>query len=120
MPKVQVVSILDDRDGKPLPDDVEPIDLALEGVRWRLYLSDENKEELRSFIADFTKDAEPAATFRPTGAAPAGTGVGPEERKALMTWSRTQNGMKAVAERGRIADSVLKAWNEAGKPGFSQ
>jgi hypothetical protein len=121
MPKQQVVSILDDYDGSELDADTTPLRLTFEDKTYNLYLSEKNQDALRETLAQYTDGAEVVPNFRPVnGGAPAGPSVGPEERKALMEWSRKQDGMKAVAERGRIADSTLKAWNDAGKPGFNE
>ena len=126
MPKggrVQVwteVDATDDYDGKPVSEeDAQEVTFTYDGKRYDLYLRSKNADKFAEVIGEWTKNVEgkAALNFRPGGAT--GPGIGPDERKALMAWSREQDGMKAVAERGRVAEATLKAWADAGKPGFA-
>lgn len=115
MPKQQSVTIADDFDNKPLPEDTEPIRLEWSGQAFNLYLSDKNAKDLTKYLAQYTEGAEPA-----TGRAIGATKMPKAEREALMNWSRETEGIAAVAERGAVKRATLEAWEKAGKPGYDE
>jgi hypothetical protein len=105
--------LLDDYDGKELPEDTPPTRLTLGRKTYRLYLSDESLEALYAALEPFTKDADVE-----TGAAPKASQKADRERvKAVRAWAiankvKQPNG-KPLGDRGRIPDEIFKAYDEA-------
>lgn len=103
--------LVDDFDGTPLPSGAASTSFSLNGVSYEIDLGAENAQRLRDALAPFI------AAARRTGAAPArakaarASGSDPARLAAIREWARG-NG-HAVSDRGRIAASVVAAYDAA-------
>jgi hypothetical protein len=117
--------LVDDYDGKELPEDTAPVSLSLGRTTYNLYLSEDNHGKLLETLEPFIKDAE---TAKPSGSdrAPRNTTSGggtadKEKLKAVRAWAQS-TGFKyknakgedvTLGDRGRIPAEVVKAYEEA-------
>lgn len=127
MPKQTIVQLLDDYDGKALPEDTKPVNLSLGRTTYALYLSEDNHGKLLEALEPFIKDAETVST---TAGAPRAAKAADDADKAAKAAARkwaVETGYKfkgadgeerTLGDRGRIPDVVMKAWETAGKPGL--
>lgn len=112
MAKQMMVKYVDDLDGTPAD---ETVNFGLDGAHFEIDLCDTNAEALRSVLAPWIAKSRKAAGVkkrvrRLTGT-PTTTNYGSEQRKAIRAWA-VANGW-AVSERGKIAESVVAAYNAA-------
>lgn len=112
MAKELIVRYVDDLDGATPAD--ETVAFALDGAQFEIDLSDANAVQLRSVLAPWIAKSRKATGVkkrvrRLTGPSP--TAGDSEQRKVIRAWA-VSNGI-AVSERGRIADSVVAAYNAA-------
>lgn len=114
MPARPVLQVTDSLDGKPLPEDTEPLTISVGRKSWKLYLSDASRQKVMKQIDDWTKDeeeetAEAFKTTRKTG--PAKSHSDPAQLAAIREWAAA-NGHE-VSPRGRIAKDVQEAYQAA-------
>lgn len=103
--------LVDDLDGKELPDDTQPIKLTLGRTSYRLYLSDANHAKLLEAVTPFIEDAERDEAPRTSGR----SASRPKSDTAAIRYWAKENGHK-VGEKGRINKSIVDAWRDAGSP----
>lgn len=107
-----ITEVIDDFDGKPLPEDTQPIHLAFDGKQWEIYLSDANAEKLRTTLAEYTDNAQRVYRHQPRRSGAGSTRrKGTEDLAAIRDWAR-ENGIE-VSERGRVAQDVKDAYYAA-------
>ena len=109
---VQNVTLIDDMDGKVLPEGTEPVILSWDGRAVSAYLSEQNRDKVSKYLSKILENAETYAPVKPSS----GTGRSRDELAALRAWARHEG--YDVGERGRIASDVLTAWDDAGQPGW--
>lgn len=122
MPKQVRAVILDDLDGKELPEDTQPITLSMGRTTYNLYLSESNHEKLLKAVTPFIENAETATgaasrTPRSSSAASADK----EKMKKVREWAQAtkfkfkdaQGNEKTLGDRGRIPDEVVAAYDKA-------
>lgn len=108
MAQTVVVKLTDDIDGKPA---AETVSFAIDGTAYEIDLSSKNASKLRSAFAEFVQ-----AGRRQRPQPRRGTkSTAPASDRALLaeirSWAR-ENG-HAVADRGRIAAEVTRAFHAA-------
>ena len=104
--------LVDDLDGSA--EEVETIQLSLDGADFEIDLSAQNADRLRGKLARFIENGT-----RVTGQKPRGTILravrpapsGRDQVQAVRDWAR-KHGL-AVSDRGRIAKSVQEAFDAA-------
>jgi Lsr2 len=118
-----VVQLVDDIDGTQITDNQgETVTFGLDGATYEIDLTHENAQQLRNAVQVYIANARRVSGGRGRPAAPAnvptqrrgGASSGkrdPEQTKAIKEWARA-NGHK-VAERGRISQSVIEAYEAA-------
>lgn len=116
--------LLDDFDGKELPDETEPVNLSMGRTTYMLYLSETNHGKLLKALDPFIKDAETTATRTAPAPAKAGKAASAHDKermKAIREWAREQ-GIKyknaqgeetTLGERGRIPQEIIDAYDKA-------
>lgn len=134
MTTITNVILIDDLDGGEASGTVR---FALDGQPYEIDLSDPNAEALRGSLARYIEAGRKAANGQPTrrGSRPRGGNAGtiargvpaaafrppdvngdqpltPAERAQLREWAATRPDVK-VAERGRIAATVIAEWRAA-------
>jgi len=114
--------LLDDFDGKELPDDTTPVNLSLGRTTYALYLSEKNHGKLLEALNPFIENAETVTgTPRSTPAAPKASSADKEHNKAVRAWAQaTGYTFKNAAgedttlgDRGRIPQEVFDAYDAA-------
>lgn len=110
--------LVDDLDGKPLPEDTKTTKFTLGGTRYEIDLSAANAKKLDKALTDVRKFVEVA---RPTGAAPGrrrgrnssrtSTSEASKDLGKVREWARA-NGHE-VSDRGRIAQDIQDAYDAA-------
>lgn len=119
--------LVDDLDGKELPEDTAPINLSYGNKRYALYLSDENHGKLLEALKPFIDDAE--VVFEGTtrkASAKAANDADKERTKAARVWARetgyrykgADGEERTLGDRGAVPSVVMQAWEEAGEPGL--
>jgi hypothetical protein len=119
-----VVQLVDDIDGTEIPDNQgETVTFALDGATYEIDLTDQNARQLRDAVQVYIANGRRIGGGRARSAGTAGVPTqrrsggtssvkrDPEQTKAIKEWARA-NGHK-VAERGRISQSVLEAYEAA-------
>lgn len=114
MATVTTTVLIDDLDGSEASETVQ---FAIDNHLYEIDLSNDNADRLREKLAKFVDAATPTKAVRPSRrgrkitkqviAAPGSK----EQTKAVREWAR-KNGYE-VSDRGRIAQSVLLAFDEA-------
>ncbi len=118
-----LVKLVDDLD--PTAEADETLQFTVDGVTYEMDLSAAHAEEFRAAMEKWTDISRRIAGRRPnklatvaaSSKAKAGKGGSDlelHERASLRAWA-AENGYQ-VADRGRIAASVIDAWREAGSP----
>jgi hypothetical protein len=111
--------LVDDHDGKELPDDTKPLRLSVAGWTYDLYLSEKNADALMKAISPFTENAE---LVKETRATPSRAGSSDKEKlKKVREWAQatgyTYKNAKGeevtLGDRGRIPQEVLDAYDAA-------
>lgn len=118
--------LLDDYDGKELPDETSPVRLSLGRTTYSLYLSEANHGKLLEALNPFLEGAETTDTHvsavRASRAASPSTAKADKERlKAIREWAienrieykNAQGETKTLGERGRIPSEVIEAYDAA-------
>lgn len=112
--------LLDDLDGKELPDDTNPINLSLGRTNYVLYLSEKNHGKLLEVLSPFIENAE--TTSSRTTSAPSSVDSGMKAKlKAVRVWAQetgyTYKNAKGedvtLGDRGRIPQEVIDAYDKA-------
>jgi hypothetical protein len=107
MARTTVIVLEDDLDGGTA---TEQLTFSIDGVEYEIDLNDANAQKLRSLL-----DPYMAAGRRKGGRlrrqAPGATRHAPKQLQEIRDWARS-NG-HAVADRGRIPQSVLNSYAEA-------
>ncbi|UQX89738.1 Lsr2 family protein [Jatrophihabitans telluris] len=102
---------MDDIDGTE--GDVSSVEFALEGVQYRIDLSEKNAEKLRKALASYIDSAEKIGGRR-SAVRPVVVQSGKrskEELQAIREWARSSG--YAVSDRGRIPAEIEQAYAEA-------
>lgn len=115
--------LVDDLDGKELPDDTDPIRLSLGRTTYNLYLSETNHGKLLKALEPYIEGAETTDTrTAPTPRASSSTAKHDKERlKAIREWAieqkveykDAQGNTKTLGERGRIPTEIVEAYEKA-------
>lgn len=105
--------LVDDIDGTVLDAGAgETVSFSLDGTAYEIDVSDQNAAELRDAFAPFISAGRSVSTARSSSAKPRrSAGGSSHDLAAVRAWAR-DNGL-AVSERGRIAASVLEAYDAA-------
>ena len=113
-----VVQLVDDIDGTQITDNQgESVTFGLDGATYEIDLTDQNAKQLRDALQVFIANGRRVSGGRGRPATPARSGTGPttkrdpQQTRAIKEWARA-NGHK-VAERGRISQSVIDAYEAA-------
>lgn len=104
--KVQVI-LEDDIDGGEASRTVE---FSFDGVRYEIDLNDDNAAALEKALEPYVQHARRVGGRRGSGTRRSGGGNSARNNE-IRTWAREQ-GME-VSERGRIAASVVEAYDKA-------
>ncbi|THG30664.1 histone-like nucleoid-structuring protein Lsr2 [Naasia lichenicola] len=107
MVQKHVIELLDDIDGSPATKTVQ---FGYEGIDYSIDLSEENADKLREALSDYIDSARRNGGGRKPAAAPAKSS-GNKDLQAIRQWA-SENGHQ-VSARGRIASSIIDAYNEA-------
>jgi hypothetical protein len=111
--------LLDDYDGKELPDDTAPVSLSLGRTTYNLFLSEANHGKLLEALEPFIKDAEKAGTQQRSTSPAKSTDK--DKLKAVREWAQS-TGYKytnakgeetTLGDRGRIPQEVVDAYDAA-------
>jgi hypothetical protein len=122
------VQMIDDLDGQPY-EDITTVEFALDGVTYEIDLNGEHADQLRDVLSDFVDAARrtggrfrrgtgPVAHTNGVVVRPGGGGSGRsrEQLAAIREWARNKdNWPHEVSDRGRLAQGVLEAFDEAHK-----
>ena len=114
--------LLDDLDGTELPDDTQPIRLAIGRSDYRVYLTEANHEKLLNALQPFIENAEKVGTpvaDRVRSSSP--SNADKEKLKAVREWAIATNFKyknaageeKTLGDRGRIPQDVIDAYEKA-------
>lgn len=111
--------LVDDYDGKELPDDTSPVRLSLGRTTYDLYLSEDNHGRLLEVLNPFIEGAETSSS---TAAARTPRGGSDKEKlKKVREWAQatkfTYKNAKGdevtLGDRGRIPQEVIDAYDKA-------
>ena len=111
--------LVDDYDGKELPDDTSPVRLSLGRTTYDLYLSEDNHGRLLEALNPFIEGAETSSS---TAARVQRAGTGDKEKlKKVREWAQatkfTYKNAKGedttLGDRGRIPAEVIEAYDKA-------
>lgn len=116
--------LVDDFDGKELPEDTQPVALSLGRTTYNLYLSEDNHGKLLETLEPFIKDAETASTSsRSTGSSRSTSSANSdkEKLKKVREWAiaskyeytNAAGETKQLGDRGRIPQEVVDAYDAA-------
>jgi hypothetical protein len=103
-----VVKIFDDYSGAELPEMTKPVRYDFNGRAYHLYLSEDSKRAVDSFISDLTEGADEILTGSRMKAPPIKAG---HSLADVRDWAR-KNG-HSVSENRRAPNSVIEAFNAA-------
>ncbi len=115
------VVLVDDYDGKELPEDTQPVNLSLGRTTYNLYLSEGNHGKLMEALEPFIKDAETTASA-PASAPRVSTAKADRDHlKQVRAWAIankvTYKGAdgeeRTLGDRGRIPQELIDAYEEA-------
>lgn len=115
--------LVDDYDGKELPDDTQPVQLSLGRTTYSLYLSEDNHGTLLELLEPFIKDAETVSSG-PASRTPARSSSGSADKEKMkkvrewaqatgFTFKNAAGESKTLGDRGRIPDEVVAAYDAA-------
>lgn len=102
--------LVDDFDGTPLAPGASSTSFSINGAAYEIDLAPENVEKLRSALAPFIAAARRSGSS-PAKASKSAKGSDPARLAAIREWARA-NG-HTVSDRGRIASSVIEAFDKA-------
>lgn len=113
MAKRQITQIIDDLDGTVLAEgEGVTIRFSLRGRSYDIDLSESNAQKLDEALAPFVAVATPVSSSAKVDRSRAQRGATKkEDLAAVREWAK-ENGYK-VSERGRVAASVLEAYEAA-------
>jgi len=114
MARREITQYFDDLDNSPLEDsEVNIIHFSVDGSHYTLDLSEENAAAFRAALDPWIAVAQVAQAPQksPARASSASTAAQRERSRAIREWARA-NGMD-VSDRGKIAASVLEAYEKA-------
>ena len=95
--------LVDDLDGRELPDDTKPLVVSVDGKKHELFLSAKNTERFMDFLnGDGPLTTAPAAARK--------TAAAKSNAKEVREWAK-QNGFPDLPDRGRIPAEVMDAYN---------
>lgn len=103
--------LIDDIDGS---DAVETVEFALDGASYEIDLNDKNAKKLRDAVASYVGHARHVRAGgggSRRGSRTASVRNSREQLQAIRDWAR-RNGYE-VSDRGRIAASIVDAFNAA-------
>ncbi|MFC4057287.1 Lsr2 family protein [Planomonospora corallina] len=101
--------LIDDLDGGEAN---ETVSFAIDGTSYEIDLSDVNAKKLRDSLAPFMASARRAGASAPRRRGRGGTRALSREKSAdIRAWAKAQG--KNVSERGRIASSIVEAYENA-------
>jgi hypothetical protein len=106
---------VDDLDGRVDDGEIQPRTFALDGTVYDIDLHDENMERLREAMASFVAVARPRN--RSVGLVAPARGparIDKEQRDFIREWAKKHTKFQ-VAERGKIPDDVMEAFQKWGK-----
>lgn len=113
MAKRHIVELIDDLDQTTIEGAGGTHTFSFDGTAYEIDLSEANAEKLRLALEPYIQAGRRAG--RPAAAKAPSTARGrvrtQDETNAIRDWARA-NGYK-VSDRGRIAESVVAAYNEA-------
>ena len=125
----RVVQIKDDLSGAVLAEEVEPTKVTVDGTKYELDLGSASKDRFIKWLEGESGPLLPAqpdksVSTRRTAAVPSDDKYSKDDKAAARHWAienkvefTNQAGEKKyLAERGRIPDEIMTAWEEAGKP----
>lgn len=104
--KTQVI-LTDDVDGS---EATQTVSFSLDGVSYEIDLNDAHAEQLREKLESWASSGRRTGGRRNAGSRRA-TNSDPEQTARIRDWARA-NGHE-VSERGRLAKSVVEAYNAA-------
>ena len=109
--------VVDDFDGKELPEETVPIRVRVGRLAWNLYLSEANERKLQGALAPFVKDAEtanlsdPAPRLRHSGGKTlAQQKDAKDAQRAEIEAFAKSNKLSLPGIRGRIRADLLEAY----------
>lgn len=120
--------LIDDFDGKELPEDTSPISLTLGRTTYSLYLGEKNYGKLLEALEPFIKDAETvdgrsSGTARSASkpSASSTSAADKEYNRKVRAWAQStgfkytdaSGEEKTLGDRGRIPEEVVTAYEEA-------
>ncbi|MFD2758146.1 histone-like nucleoid-structuring protein Lsr2 [Gulosibacter faecalis] len=113
MARKVVYQLIDDLDGTQLTEGQgETVKFGLDGVEYEIDLSDANAEGLRETLSSYVKSARRVGGRAQRGTRTLLPTAGPKrDLSAVRKWA-TANGY-TVANRGRVPQDVLDAYDEA-------
>ena len=125
MARTQKYVVIDDLDGKELPESMEPMRLTWGSVSWDLFLSDKNQDKINEVITGWTQTAQTVrpATANPVAVRRRNKTAGPSlsdldvtralfmEHPAVKAWEQETG--KGIGERGRIPVAAIEAYQAA-------
>lgn len=109
--KREIYEVIDDYDGKPLPEDTKPVTLSYNSKTYELHLSDANAKRLSDAVEKFVKNAQPTKSSRRGRSRSRSSSSSSSDLSAIRAWAR-ENGYE-VSERGRIKSEVVEAYRSA-------
>lgn len=109
------VDLVDDLDGDSADETVE---FALDGVEYRIDLSNDNAIALRDTLSDYIENGRRKGGRKKQGRRPgrgtapgAAAGADREQNQAIRKWAR-KRGLK-VSDRGRISADIVTKYHQA-------
>lgn len=115
--------LVDDFDGKELPEDTDPVHLSLGRTTYALYLSEKNHGKLLEALNPFIESAETVATNRVSATRSSSTASSgdKEKLKKVREWAIASNyeytnakgERTTLGDRGRIPAEVIEAYEKA-------
>lgn len=123
----RIVQTIDDLSGATLNEEVEPTKITVDGTKYEVDLGSASKEKFLKWLAGEGSLIEyrSADTKTSRKSAPAADEKWSKDDKAAarhwaidtkFEFTNQAGEKKTLAERGRIPEEVLTAWEEAGKP----
>lgn len=108
MARKVIETILDDIDGS---ENAETISFSLDGVAYEIDLAERNATKLYDVLKPYREAGRKINTSRASSGSSTRRKAPTHDLEAVRAWA-SKNGHK-VAERGRIAQSVLDAYDAA-------
>lgn len=107
-----IVQYVDDLDGTT-SEEIQTVSFALDGIAYEIDLIPDNAAKLSKVLDEYIVAARRTSGRAKRGTAPKGQtpGASRDQIKAVRDWAR-QNGYE-LSDRGRIARSVMEAFEAA-------